>query len=398
MRIVHVITRLGGGGTERNLAHFADWQRARGHEVLVVTGPDPDTSVLPVGVALAVVPDLVREVALGQDLRARRQLRDLLLETGCEVLHTHQSKAGILGRLASPAGERLVVHTVHMPSFGPSYGRRSPAFRAAEILCARRTDLLVTVGEELRDLYLAAGIGSPSQYRVLHSPIDIDTFAAVRGASPDQRQTARTRLGLDPDLPTVIAVGALEARKRHDLAIDELQPLLRNRQLQLVIAGDGPERAALEQRAAARGVAERTHLVGRLQDVDTAFRAADVLVHTSTTEGVPQVVLQSLAAGVPVVTTAVPGIAELGSAAVTELDGAAHGLARRVLDLLADPPAPCDLATLQPWRREAVEEGIDRLHADIDAILRARATADRTGSRRRGREEIVRQGGPALRG
>jgi glycosyltransferase involved in cell wall biosynthesis len=143
----------------------------------------------------------------------------------------------------------------------------------------------------------------------------------------------------------------------------------------LVIAGDGSERAELERHADALGVAARTHLVGHLRDVDTAFRAADVLVHTSTTEGVPQVVIQSLAAGVPVVTAAVPGIAELQSGAVVQVDSAANGLARAVMDVLAAPPAPCDLATLQHWRPAAVEEVIGRLHADIDAMLRERATA-----------------------
>jgi glycosyltransferase involved in cell wall biosynthesis len=375
MRIVHVITRLAGGGTERNLAHFIGWQRAHGHEVIVVTGPDPETSVLPAGVEVIVVDGLVRELAPQQDLQAWRQLCRLLPETRCEFLHTHQSKAGILGRLASAPGERIVVHTVHMPSFGPAYGWRSPVFRAVEVRCARRTDLLVTVGEELRHMYLAAGIGTADRYRVLRSPIDIDTFAAVRGTSSEQRRTARLELGLEPELATVLAVGALEARKRHDLAIDELQPLLRAGEVQLVIAGDGSERAELERHADALGVAARTHLVGHLRDVDTAFRAADVLVHTSTTEGVPQVVIQSLAAGVPVVTAAVPGIAELQSGAVVQVDSAANGLARAVMDVLAAPPAPCDLATLQHWRPAAVEEVIGRLHADIDAMLRERATA-----------------------
>ena len=372
MKIAHVLTRLQRSGSERNIAHFVAWQQAHGHEVLVIAGPQPDASLLPSGVKVVVLPHLVRQLAPTHDRRAMFELGGVLDAERCDVLHTHQSKAGVLGRLMRHPQDRLVVHTVHMPSFGPAYGRKSAVFKAIERRCAKRTDLLLTVGEEMRELYLAAGIGSPSMYRVLRSPIDVDAFARARKASEADRRAARRRLGLDPARPTLLAVGALEARKRHGLAISAVRPLIEQEQVQLVIAGEGPERARLEQLAGQLGLGGSVHLVGHLHDMQTAFVAADVMVHTSTTEGVAQVVVQSLAAGVPVVSTSVEGIQEIGAACTVSTDPDGFGLTDQLRSTLYALPAPCDLETLAPWRASNVEQGIDVFHDDMRALLHER--------------------------
>jgi glycosyltransferase involved in cell wall biosynthesis len=372
MKIAHVLTRLQRSGSERNIAHFVDWQQEHGHEVVVVAGPQPDASLMPPGVKVVVLPHLVRELSPRHDRRAMVELGALLDAERCEVLHTHQSKAGALGRLMRHPRDRVVAHTVHMPSFGPAYGRKSAAFVAIERRCAQRTDFLLTVGQEMRELYLAAGIGSPTMYRILRSPIDIDAFARARNASDADRRSARIRLGLDPSRPTILAVGALEARKRHDLAISAVQPLVESEQVQFVIAGDGPERARLEQHARQLGIGGSVHLVGFLDDVQTAFVAADVMVHTSATEGVAQVVVQSLAAGVPVVSTSVEGIQEIDASGTAVTDPAGLGLTDQLRSTLHAPPAPCDLETLAPWRASNVEQGIYQLHEDMSTLLRER--------------------------
>jgi glycosyltransferase involved in cell wall biosynthesis len=383
MRIAHIVTRMNRGGCERNIASFAAWQLEHGHEVVVLAGPDPDRTMLPSGVRLEVVPDLVRPLAPRRDVRAVRELHDRLDTEGYEVVHTHQSKAGALGRLVPHPSDRVVIHTVHMPSFGPAYGPQSPVFRAAERWCAKRTDLIVTVGEELRALYLTAGIGDPSMYRVVRSPIELEDFSRLRMATTVQRRAARVALGVDPSLPTVLAVGTLEPRKRHGLVISSLRELLGTGSVQLLVAGDGPEKPALAQLAVQLGVERRTHLVGHLRDVTVAFQAADVLVHTSTTEGVPQVILQGLAAGLPVVATPVPGIAELGTTSIATVDVDEASLADGVQETLGHRPPPCDLQLLAAWHPAEVEEQIELLHRDIETLLREKRGGAAAPPRRR---------------
>ncbi|HYX44592.1 MAG TPA: glycosyltransferase, partial [Acidimicrobiales bacterium] len=164
MKVTHVITRLGRGGTDQNVLHFVDWQRRHGHDPRLVVGEDSDTASVPPWLPLEVLPTLVRDPQPVADLRAVRGLRRLLARDEPDVVHTHQSKAGILGRLAAVGRGALVVHTVHMASFGPSYGRSSAAFRVSERVCAPMTDVIVTVGEDLRRRYLQSGIGRPEQY------------------------------------------------------------------------------------------------------------------------------------------------------------------------------------------------------------------------------------------
>ena len=375
MRIAHVVTRMQRSGSERNIAHFVRWQLDHGHDVVVVAGPDPDWSLLPPDARVAVIPDLVRDLSPRRDRRALRQLSELLGSERFDVVHTHQSKAGVLGRLLRHADDRVVVHTVHMPSFGPSYGYRSAALAAVERRCARSTDLFITVGEELREVYLAAGIGTPDQYRVVRSPIDLDAFTPVRDARPDQRRQARQHLGLDPSLPTLATIGALEPRKRHDLAITAALPELANGQAQLLIAGDGPERHRLEEHARRLGVDGAVHLVGHLDDVTRAFSAADVMLHTSTAEGVPQVVIQSLAAGVPVVVASVTGVEEIATPAVVIAEAESRELTEQVRATLRRPPSPCPHDVLAAWHPVVVERDIARLHDDVDLLLSMRRSS-----------------------
>lgn len=380
MKIAHVVTRMQRSGSERNIAHFANWQIEHGHEVVVICGSRPDVSLLPRAANVAVIPDLLRQLSPRHDRKALVALRELLESERCDVVHTHQSKAGTLGRLIHHPEGRVVMHTVHMPSFGPVYGRQSAALESIERRCARRTDLIVTVGQELRDLYLSAGIGSASMYRVLRSPIDLDTFTTVRTASGARRRAARRSLGIDPWLPTILAVGALEARKRHDLAISAARSLLETGQAQLLVAGEGPERSNLERHARQLGIRRDVHLVGHLDDVTTAFLAADAMVHTSATEGVPQVVLQSLAAGVPAVTTPVEGIKEIGAAGTVIADPDVTSLADHLRSTLREPPALCDLETLTPWRTSHVEATIARLHMELEALLQSGAPDEGGGA------------------
>ncbi len=370
MKVTHVVTRLGKGGTDNNVLHFVDWQRRHGHDPRLLVGESSDTSMAPPWLPLEVVPGLVRDPAPATDLRAVPALRRILARHQPDVVHTHQSKAGIVGRIAARGRAPVIVHTVHMASFGPSYGRSSALFRVAEQRCARLTDVLVTVGEELRRLYLQSGIGRPEQYLVVRSPVRLAAFLGVRELDGTRRAEIRGRLGVAPVEPLLLSVGFLEARKRHDLLLRRLRPLLAPGRATLVVAGDGDQRPLLERLVTEMGVAEAVRFLGHVGAVEELFAAADVLVHTSAVEGVPQVVLQALAAGVPVVATETEGAREVPGAPLSVVDHFGAGLADAVEKTLAAPPPPLPPERLAAWSDDAVEDQIAGLHERIEAALR----------------------------
>jgi glycosyltransferase involved in cell wall biosynthesis len=371
MRILHIATRHIKGGAARNLAFTLNWELQHGHDVQLAVGPDSDLTIVPPDVALYVVPHLVRSPRPAADAHGLREIARLLERARADVVHTHQSKAGILGRLAARGRVPLVVHSIHMAAFGPGYGRAaSLLYAAAERFCARFTDFFVPVGEDLRTAYLAAGIGRPERYHVIHSPLGVEAFLSARMLTQDERAAIRQRLALPAEAQVITAAGLLEPRKRFDLIIGQLAPLLRSGRAQLLLAGDGPAAAALRARAEALDVAGAVRLLGYVDDLPQLFAVSDLFVHASSAEGVPQVVVQALAAGVPVVATTVEGLGDLPEGTVTVVDRNGDGLLPAVAGILsrpADPPVAAEL--LSPWTEAAVAARLAAFHARLDEEL-----------------------------
>ncbi|SUS07385.1 Glycosyl transferase family 1 [uncultured Defluviicoccus sp.] len=196
---------------------------------------------------------------------------------------------------------------------------------------ARRADALITVCEALKDELIALGV-SGEKIRTLRNGVDLKMFRPV------PRQQARERFALEG--PVLLSVGALIPRKRHDLVIRAL-PLIEN--AMLLIAGDGPELAALRQLVRELGVQNRVRFLGSVPHEQLAeiYTAADVLVLASTREGWANVLLEAMACGTPAIATNVWGAPEViqGEAAGRLLDQATpEELADAVRLLLADPP------------------------------------------------------------
>jgi glycosyltransferase involved in cell wall biosynthesis len=199
---------------------------------------------------------------------------------------------------------------------------------------AARAAGIVAVSEALRTRLIALGIEA-SRIEMLRNGVDLELFA------PRDRAAARRALGLDVDGTVVLSVGQLISLKGHDLA---LQAVARLSGATLVIVGEGPQAAALERLAAQLGVSERVRFPGAMpqERLATWYSAADALVLASSREGLPNVLLEALACGTPVVATAVWGTPEIVAApAAGRLVEARtpEALAAALRDLLADPPA-----------------------------------------------------------
>ena len=360
MRALHVLTNLELAGAQKSAVDICAGLIRAGVAVDLAfssrggrtTGADAPLrrAARAAGIVLHDVPAMRRAVAPGADARALAALVGLVRALRPDVVHTHMSKAGVLGRIAARvAGVRAVVHSVRSWAFYAAPTRSLGAVAAAvERAVARRTDALVAVSRALRDDGLRRGIGAAATYRVIRSGIDLDRFAARPGA----RAAARCALGLAPATPVIGAVGVLAPAKGPlDLVAVARRVVARRRDAVFVVVGYGPDAAATATAARAAGLGDRFRLAGRRDDVAALYPAFDVLVSASRWEGLPRVAVEAIAAGVPVVATDVGGTREIVVPGATGWLAPARdvaALAARVLEVVADPTLRGRLAAAAP--------------------------------------------------
>jgi glycosyltransferase involved in cell wall biosynthesis len=361
-RLVHVITRLELGGAQENTL-FCVRNHDRGRfQVGLVAGQggllDEEARRIP-DATVRIVPYLKHPIAPWSDLVTLFRLRSHFRTTGADIVHTHSSKAGILGRLAAfLAGVPAVVHTAHGWSFNPT---QSPGVRrtfvALERMAAAISDRLITVSHRNRIDGLALGIGRVRQYDVVHSGIEVDAFRRPITA----RETVRAGLGIEPHH---VLVGTVTCLKPQKAPLDFLRAAAlahaRDERLRFVIAGDGELRPAMDQLVSELGLQGVVRLLGWRRDVVDLLHAMDVFLLTSRFEGLPRAVLQALAAGVPVVATAVDGTPEVvrdrhSGLLVPPSDPEAA--AGRLLEMVSDPVL----------RRRCIAQGREVLDRGFDS-------------------------------
>ena len=250
------------------------------------------------------------------------------------------------------------------------------------------TDLFVFVGRDLLRRYVDARAADPDRSRVIHSPIpNLSALAGVR-RQRNLSQHARNDPGAPPLL---VAIGALDRRKRHALLLSELAPVLARGDARLTIAGEGPEMYALRALRARLGLDHVVQLQGHVSDVESLLAKADVFVQSSTVEGVSQAVIQALMAGVPVVATDTDGLREVENGAVTIVGSDGTGLRAAVLRALATPDE-IPVAPEQAFRKWLPEEVERRLHAFHEVLETTVARRRRTRPKARSVRDWTRDG------
>jgi glycosyltransferase involved in cell wall biosynthesis len=316
--VLHVITRLIRGGAQENTVLTATHHRHWGLDVTIVTGsrqsvdPALEGMCREARVPLVSVSALERDPHPARDLMALAQLLRLLRGSGFDVVHTHTSKAGFLGRLAAAAtGAPAVVHTPHGHIFDAYYG---PLLTSGYVVLERfaaglSRRLVALTPREVRD-HLSLGIGTACQYRVVPSGVALERFAP---ASQDRRTESRSRLGLAGDAFVIGAVGRLEAVKGHEVLLKAFAQLVAGPDgaARLVLVGDGSQRARHETWVRSQGLEERVCFLGHLADPAPVYAAFDVLAVPSLNEGMGRVLVEAMASGVPIVASAVGGIPDL---------------------------------------------------------------------------------------
>jgi glycosyltransferase involved in cell wall biosynthesis len=359
LRVLRVIARMNVGGPAlqvTGLVEVLDPDRFDQRLLVGSVGPDEADYVAlrAPGLPLTKIEGLGRSPRPLDDARALRTLVREMREFRPHIVHTHTAKAGVLGRTAATiARVPGLVHTFHGHLL---HGYFSPAVTRAvvqtERQLARHTDRLISVGSQVRDDLLAAGIGKPGQYAVVPPGIWLPP------APP--RADARAALDLPADGPVVVFVARLTAIKRPERFIEVARRLAVDHPRAIfAVVGEGDRLPALRADAP-----PNVRFLGWRGDVETVYAAADLVVLTSDNEGMPVSLIEAALSGVPAVAT------DVGSVREVVLDRRTGWLCRPDADALTKA---VDGALRSPRLRELGEAA--RLHATA-AFGRARLVAD----------------------
>ncbi|MEM8756293.1 MAG: glycosyltransferase family 4 protein [Planctomycetota bacterium] len=334
LRILHISTRLILGGSQENTVLSCEGQARLGHDVHLAFGPiyGPEGSMLERvrsfrtddgrGITTHELPKMVREISpLKDHLCFHRDLEKLMRDVRPDVVHTHSSKAGILGRWAAwRARVPAVVHTVHGPPFMPGevgaisrmqIRLKNRLYTAAERFAAKRCHTIVSVADAMTEQFRARGIGRAEQFVTVRSGMDIGPFVDID--ERESREAIRGSLGFGEDDFVIGTVARLAEHKGHDDLLDALGAHLKsNPHWKLLWVGDGWWRERLMHRVDELGLRAQVITTGLVEpeQVPGLIRAMDVLAHPSYREGLPRTVPQALLAGVCPVATDVDGTRE----------------------------------------------------------------------------------------
>ena len=325
MRILHISTRLIIGGSQENTVLSCIGAADQGHTVALAYGPiyGPEGSLLPRVIAdprieRFEVPNLVRHIAPLRDRRCLKELRELIHKWKPDVVHTHSSKAGILGRKAAWAEKvPVVVHTIHGLAFHPyqSWWKNFLYIRA-ERWASHRCHAMVSVADAMTVQALAQGIGRPEQFVTIRSAMETEHFIAPA----TKREELRARFGWDESVVVLGTIARLAELKGHDDMIDAFGEMLTQTgatanapKVALLWVGDGWWRDRLVARLKALGIADRVAMTGLVDpsEIPAWISAMDVIVHPSYREGLPRAVVQGMLKQKPVIAYDVDGAREV---------------------------------------------------------------------------------------
>jgi glycosyltransferase involved in cell wall biosynthesis len=346
--ILHIITNLVCGGAQASTTNACIGLRSLGWNVRLAysslggaAGGPPDDDLLrrlrAADVPLYDVSEMRWPISPAADLRALRQLGALVGTLAPRVVHTHTSKAGVLGRAAALLCRvPIVLHTAHGWSFDSARRRSSHwAFVQLERAAAIRTRRFVAVCRDARERGIARGIGRESDYEIIRSGIDLSRFAP-HPVSPQLRGA----LGVPGDAPVVGTVTRFDGPKAPEILLAVAYRVLeRLPNVHFLLVGGGGGLEAMRRAVRERGLDARVHFTGHRADVPDLLQVMDVFLLTSAWEALPRTLVEAAAARLPIVTTNVGGVTEVlrdGWSGILCATGDVEALAEGVLTLLAD--------------------------------------------------------------
>ena len=382
VRVMRIISRMNIGGPAVHVTVLNSGLNGKGYDCLLVTGNEGATEgslrdlAVTRGLRMAVIPELGREISLRSDLVTLIKLYRLMRRERPDIVHTHQSKAGFVGRIAARlAGVPIVVHTFHGHIF---HGYFSPAKTRLVLLMerigARLSTRIITISPRLRDEIAGFGVTKPHRIEVIPLGFELEAYATeVRGSGEFRRS-----LDLPERAKLIGAVGRLVPIKNIPLLL-EAAAVARQQDpnIHVVIVGDGELRMELEAQVSALGLDDSVTFAGWRRDLPRVYADLDAVVISSDNEGTPASLIEAMATGCPVVATRVGGVPDLISDGETGRlvpPGDREALTSALLALLREPERTRQMAALA--RQQVLERHqAGRLVGDVDHLYRELLTA-----------------------
>jgi glycosyltransferase involved in cell wall biosynthesis len=382
---LHVITRLDMGGSAQNTLLTCLGLSKLSYEVILAHGLSLESHMTQSekqlvarqienpahnGLRAITVPSLVRKINPVRDTQAFWFLYRLMLTERPAIVHTHTSKAGILGRLAAKlAAVPFIVHTFHGHVF---YGHFGPLitrfFILLETLFALFTDKMVALTEEEKKDYIKYAVCRPDKLTTIHSGVEIHRFLKAK-IDPFVK---KNHLNLNPQKKVVGTVGWLLPIKGPMILLNAMGHVWQSyADVELVFVGKGALEADLKKEVSTMGVSGKVKFLGWREDIHEILPLFDIFVLPSLNEGMGRVLVEAMAAARPIVASRTGGIPELVKHQENGLlvpPGDEHSLAEAILKLLEDPQKAAAMGQIGKIRCQGFTA--DSMVKKIDTVYR----------------------------
>jgi glycosyltransferase involved in cell wall biosynthesis len=307
------------GGAQENTI-FSVWglNKSDYYKVELATGPPigPEGSLIEEaekrGIKLKIIPHMRREINLVRDVLAFIELYCLIRKGKYTIVHTHSSKAGILGRLAAKiAGVKIIIHSIHgLPFFEYQNRFLNYIYILCERFAALFTDRLISVCDAMARKAIAAGVAKEDKFTTIYSGIELNNYLNSDISIAEKQK----ELNLHPDVPVVGNISRLFDLKGHNYLLEaasrvaEVFP-----ETKFLLVGDGILRERLIRQAEDLKIRDNIIFTGLVErkEIPKLISVMDVIVHTSLREGLPRVLPEALAMGKPVIAFKIDGMPEI---------------------------------------------------------------------------------------
>jgi glycosyltransferase involved in cell wall biosynthesis len=325
-KVLRIINRFNLGGPTYNVAYLSKYMEPKYQTLLVGGMKDAEEEsseyiLDSMGLTPVIIPEMKREINIPADRKALKKIRALIREYKPDIVCTHASKAGALGRIAA-YNEKVpvIVHTFHGHVFHSYFGKtKTELYKQVERYLAKKSDIIVAISEqqkkELTEVYK---ICSPEKVKVVPLGFDLEKF---RSNLEEKRAKFREQYRLDDEDVAICIVGRLAPIKNHYFFIQAIKYLKSNsnKKIKAFIVGDGEEREKLMQYCLAQGLAYGTQtaidvdivFTSWIKDVDFVYAGCDIAALTSLNEGTPVSLIEAQASGIPVISTDVGGVRDI---------------------------------------------------------------------------------------
>jgi len=344
LKVLHVITRLDKGGSSKVLLGLTEGLKARGLDVVIITGEslEPEESIdgfrEMTGIPIHIIPELKREISLKKDLSTLFALIKAIKRESPDILHTHTSKAGILGRLAGRLCRvRNIIHTPHGHIFYGYFGRiRTWFFFQIERLASHLCDRIITITSlEKRD-YIRLKVAKEDKLIPIHCGINLKEYVESDSESIDIKR----ELMIDQTTLLIGWVGRLEAVKGCFDFLDACKMAEKDFPMaRFLMVGDGALRKEIEAEVRKGTLNNKFFILGYRKDIPRIMKGIDIFCLTSLNEGLGIVLIEAMAAGKAVIATDVGGVSEVildGKTGILVPPGNPEAVAIAIKRLLSD--------------------------------------------------------------